>query len=501
MKRIILSLLTLGIVAVVATGATTALLSDEEISSGNTFTAGAVDLGVDNHSYYNGYLCQLTDEGYIWLTPGGRGAQPEPADQGYPYGLPCESSWEVDYDIEHNEQGETEVRRFFAFDDLKPGDWGEDTISLHVDNNDAYLCVDVTLTSDDDNGCTEPEAGDGDLTCGEPGLGEGELADAITFFWWADDGDNVYEESETLLPAGPLGALGVGETATIALADSQQNIWNTDLLPGPVPGGETLYIGKAWCFGDGSGFAAYAEGDTGPDVRPVQCDGAPLNNETQTDSATLDISFQAVQARHNSDFFCIPQEQETTLTVEKIVVNDDGGQETVGSWTLNVSPDVGDVTSGVANVITPGGYNVTETGPAGYALTYGGDCDANGNVTVAEFEQATCTLTNDDDDVASLTIDKSISLSEPGLIASVDDFNLFIDDGNGQIQVFDQVTASGLVPGAYTITEVYTGSENIIFDAVFGGACTDDGQTGSVTLAADDNLDCTLINLITEGPV
>ena len=106
MKRIILSLLTLGIVAVVATGATTALLSDEEISSGNTFTAGAVDLGVDNHSYYNGNECsEVDDDIWQWV---GNAEYPEP-------GTPCETSWIVDYDIEHNEQGETEVRRFFAF--------------------------------------------------------------------------------------------------------------------------------------------------------------------------------------------------------------------------------------------------------------------------------------------------------------------------------------------------------------------------------------------------
>src|SRR3989344_1833379 len=97
MKKIILSLGMIAAVAVVAVGATGAFFSDTETSTGNTFTAGAIDLGIDNHSYYNGELNE-------------------------------ETTWRVDYDIEG--------RQFFNFSDIKPGDWGEDTISLHVNNND-----------------------------------------------------------------------------------------------------------------------------------------------------------------------------------------------------------------------------------------------------------------------------------------------------------------------------------------------------------------------------
>ena len=37
----------------------------------------------------------------------------------------------------------------------------EDTISIHT-QNDAWVCMDLTLTSDDDMSSTEPELGDGD---------------------------------------------------------------------------------------------------------------------------------------------------------------------------------------------------------------------------------------------------------------------------------------------------------------------------------------------------
>ena len=47
-------------VGAVVIGATGAFFSDTETSTGNTFTAGAIDLGVDNESYYNGAFNEET---------------------------------------------------------------------------------------------------------------------------------------------------------------------------------------------------------------------------------------------------------------------------------------------------------------------------------------------------------------------------------------------------------------------------------------------------------
>lgn len=288
MKKILLSLLSIGAVAGVAVLATGAFFSDTETSTGNLLQAGAIDLGVDNHSFYNG----RPNEG---------------------------TTWRVDYDL-----SDEPPRQFFHFRDIKPGDWGEDTISLHVNNNESWLCADVTLTSDDDNGLVDPETDDGDQT---DGPGNGELADAVNWYWWADDGDNVFEctfepntqdpnlppvcneeaeGSEVLLPAGPLGALNVGGTATVTLADSLNNIWSGD-SGDPLDPQDVRFVGKAWCFGY-SDFLPYPQ-DGGnlqnlPDTRPVICDGSGVNNITQTDSFTADISFRAVQSRNNELFVC-----------------------------------------------------------------------------------------------------------------------------------------------------------------------------------------------------
>ena len=272
-------------IGAVVAGATGAFFYDEETSTGNTLAAGAIDLGIDNHSYYN----NVENPGTTWRID--YDIDPVLGDN------PNTPDVETDYVIEPG-------RLFFDFRDLKPGDSGEDTISLHVKDNDSYLCANVTLTSDDDNGLTEPEGDDGDTT---DGAGNGELADGINFYWCADDGDNVFEDGERLLPAGPLGNLSVGQTATVALADSQNNIWGET---GPLPGDSVRYVAKAWCFGNADMTPYPQDGlpgrpNNGPDSgRPMLCDGVSVNNVAQTDSLTATISFRAEQSRHNEGFLC-----------------------------------------------------------------------------------------------------------------------------------------------------------------------------------------------------
>src|SRR3989338_7486097 len=177
MRRIIIGLITIvGAGAMVISGATGAFFSDTETSQGNTFTAGAIDLEIDNDSYYNGNRCTNvdTEETPLWQWQGNA-----------PYPVPgteCTTSFEP---------SNLDGLLFFDFRDLKPDDEGEDTISIVV-QNDAWACMDLTLTSDDDVSTTEPE-GQVDVQEDINDAWDGELADAIQMFWWADDGDNVYE--------------------------------------------------------------------------------------------------------------------------------------------------------------------------------------------------------------------------------------------------------------------------------------------------------------------
>ncbi|MCA9354918.1 MAG: hypothetical protein KC877_05340, partial [Candidatus Kaiserbacteria bacterium] len=87
------------------------------------------------------------------------------------------------------------VDHFFDFENVLPGDTGTTTISIHVDKDDAYVClnfenlIDKENATGDDDTVNEPESHE-DFEAG------GELADGMEFFAWFDDGDNVFEVGE-----------------------------------------------------------------------------------------------------------------------------------------------------------------------------------------------------------------------------------------------------------------------------------------------------------------
>ena len=86
-----------------------------------------------------------------------------------------------------------------------------------------------------------------------------------------------------------------------------------------------------------------------------------------------------------------------SLTVEKVVINDDEvGTSIVSDFQLTV--DGNNVVTGASNDYTPGSYTVSEVGinTGVYTATFSGDCDANGVVTLGAGDDLTCTITNDD---------------------------------------------------------------------------------------------------------
>lgn len=279
MKKILKSSALVIAVAALATGLTMSFFSDEEKSTGNTFAAGAIDLKIDSEAHYNGMVCstegvwEVEDENAVVV--------------GYPVeGSRCALTW-------GQEDGKDIVgERFFNFADLKPGDMGENTISMHVLNNDAYMCAYIENMVDEENDVTEPEESLEDDNVA------GELAQNLHFFAWADNGDNIYDpETESPLfdnIEGPASDVLDGRVYPMFTPDN-----------GAFPGGETRFIGLAWCYGEFEVNGA------------LTCDGAPVDNMSQTDSLTADIRFYVEQARHNEDFVCPPLEQEIVLeTVE-----------------------------------------------------------------------------------------------------------------------------------------------------------------------------------------
>src|SRR4029077_3860496 len=132
-------------------------------STGNTFASGVVDLKVDNESYITDIWGKL-----VYSTS---------------------TSWQL---------SNLDGKLYFNFGDIKPGDIGEDTISLHINNNNAWACMNIQLTGTPENGQNEPEA----LVDPTVGPNDGELQNYLYFSFWADDGDNVYEQGEKIFKKG-----------------------------------------------------------------------------------------------------------------------------------------------------------------------------------------------------------------------------------------------------------------------------------------------------------
>lgn len=267
MKKIILSLGSILFAGAVLAGGTGAFLADNESSTGNTFATGVIDLKVDNESYVT------NNDGALVFSP--------------------TTSW-----AESSLAG----KLFFNFLDLKPGDIGEDTISLHVNNNNAWACMNINKTATPENGQNEPEV----LVDPTSGANDGELQNHLYFSFWADDGDNVFEAGEAIFKQGLAKDIFNGQNWV--LADSSKNIWGGS---GPITGDTVRYIGKAWCFGtltqtplaqDGMGKV----GTNGPLVRGTgfSCSGVDVGNAVQSDGLKADVSFAVVQSRSNASYLC-----------------------------------------------------------------------------------------------------------------------------------------------------------------------------------------------------
>jgi predicted ribosomally synthesized peptide with SipW-like signal peptide len=243
-KKIVFSFLSIAIVASLAIGGTIAYFSDTETSAGNTFKAGKLNLKIDSTCHYNGRDCV-----------NGKWGNTDEA---------CACNWE-----EKDLNGEL----FFNLNDVKPGDTGEDTISMHVINNDAWMCAQITNLKNYDNGCDSPES-PSDTNCGTPGLGEGELQNYLKLTLWKDNGAGDYACNNELDP---------GEQTFVNNQPISDTLWPlADASTGGVPfvGDDTYCIGAAWTV-------------------PIE-----TGNIIQTDSVTADIKFTAVQSRNMSTFLC-----------------------------------------------------------------------------------------------------------------------------------------------------------------------------------------------------
>lgn len=175
------------------------------------------------------------------------------------------------------------VDKFWNFDDIKPGDTGTTSISIHIKNGPAYVCLDFYNFKDFENGINEPESHvDNSSTTGE-------LAEGLEFFAWKEgDGDRVFEPAESpLFGTTSQSAVQVLGNTTYAIADA--------LHGNPIQNGVVKYVGVYWCAGDL---------DVNLATGKATCNGEVLGNEAQTDSMEVDVAIRAVSASQQPNFRC-----------------------------------------------------------------------------------------------------------------------------------------------------------------------------------------------------
>jgi predicted ribosomally synthesized peptide with SipW-like signal peptide len=278
-KIVIASIGAIALVSAAIIGLTTAYFQDVETSVGNKFVAGEFDLMIDSQCSYNG--------------------QPQ-----------AFCTW-----LEKDLDGEL----FFNFGDVKPSDTGEDTVSFHIINNDAWLCAEISNLVNQDNGCRKPEQVIGDTSCGNPGIGEGELQDNILFTVWKDnDCDNVLDPAIPVVPEIPGYCEGAnqmchvpmdGEAVCNQLGQIYGCYWisGTPGTPG-IPAEQVLVQDKP----AKAGYWAIADSTTGNPIPgdTTICYGVswkvPLSvsNIIQSDSVVGNLTFNAVQSRGMNNFKC-----------------------------------------------------------------------------------------------------------------------------------------------------------------------------------------------------
>ncbi|MBU6415299.1 fibronectin type III domain-containing protein, partial [Patescibacteria group bacterium] len=169
-----------------------------------------------------------------------------------------------------------------------------------------------------------------------------------------------------------------------------------------------------------------------------------------------------------------------TLTVEKIVINDNGGIKTVHDFPLFIDNGIGQVSSGVANPVNAGTYAVSETNQTGYAQSFGGDCDENGSVALSVGQNKVCQIINND--IPAKLIVNKVVVNDNGGVKVISDFPLFI----GGIQVTSGATNT-VNAGTYTVSE----NNQSGYAGTFSGDC--DGN-GSVALQLGETKTCLITN-------
>lgn len=193
--------------------------------------------------------------------------------------------------------------------------------------------------------------------------------------------------------------------------------------------------------------------------------------------------------------FSPPPPSPATLHVIKTVINDNAGTAVAGDFSMHVTDGSSDVSGspqaglgglGTSYSLTAGSYIISEDTNASYVVTFSGDCDSSGQITLVPSDDVTCIVTNNDiipsPTPATINVVKTV-INDNGRHLVVSDFPLFV---NGS-PVTSGATNTFPAPITYTVTE--TGSSQ--YNASFSGDCD---SNGVINLVPGANAFCIVTN-------
>jgi predicted ribosomally synthesized peptide with SipW-like signal peptide len=332
-RKVLGSIGAVGVAGAAAGYGTTAYFTDEESVENNTLTAGALDLKVDWEEHYwddfdagievfhadseadvgdeqvglpdpeNPMIAIDEDDLDAFMDATAIDAFPDPNDDGvqemalgeFSY-EPCEDGADMPEHLDPASglRGETDDARLddespaplVNLADVKPGDFGELTLSLHLCDNPGYVWLQAANVSEGGGANPEPEQvaeGDDD--------NEPNLAENIQTAWWYDpNGNNVIDTSigevDVMIAVDTSGSLEQDEVETL------QNDANN--LADELDATSSARVGGL-SFGDGAvdDFTSLADG-------PVEFSGLSAGGNTPMPAA-LDVAAEELSVNGRAD--------------------------------------------------------------------------------------------------------------------------------------------------------------------------------------------------------
>ena len=342
-RKILASAGAIGMAGAGAGVGTSALFGDTESFENNTLAAGSLDLKVDweeHYSFQNGEADAGLDFGIsraepaeevgeyvglpdpedpvVWVheddlsqymdntaiesfpDPNGDGIQEMSleGEEGVEFEyVPCRDGADIDTHFDpieglrttntdtFDEGAENPVQPLINLADVKPGDFGELTLSFHLCDNAGYVWLQAGNVTESENGLTEPEAAVDDSP------EDPELAENIQTVWWYDtDGNNVVDSSigavDVMVAVDTSGSLSGADVDDL---EDAANDFASDL-----DASTDARVGGL-SFGDDSigNFTALADG-------PVSFSGLTANGDTPMPAA-LDIAAAELDANGRTE--------------------------------------------------------------------------------------------------------------------------------------------------------------------------------------------------------